>query len=346
MVVTIKEIARLAGVTHPVVSAVLNGTTASRVSPEKRQKIQEIVKELNYRPNFAAKSLVRQRTHMLGFICGDIDIPYFSEITTALLEEAEIHGYRLMSLMTDWNHEKELERLNLLMDSSVDGIIMYSEALMPETSEYQKLKQNKFPLVLLENLSPGFAGIKFNMRPGMEKLFEFLLQTGHRRIATAHSVIDHIGKMDAYMHCCRKYGVELLEYSYPNDNSKELSSKWIAECASKIAGSQNMPDALVMLSDFDALIMISVLCKSGIKIPEDMSVTGIDGTTMSGFYNPPLTSILKDRKTMANMAINELLEQINNMANYQPRQLEIPTSLIKHDSVKNRSENAGIDKIR
>lgn len=333
MAVTIKEIARLAGVTHPVVSAVLNGTTASRVSPEKRQRIQEIVKELNYRPNFAAKSLVRQRTRMLGFICGGIDTPYFAELTEALLTEAESRGYRLMSLMTDWSHEKELERLNLLMDSSVDGIIMYGDALTPETVEYQKMKEDKFPLVLLENYVADFTGIKFDMYPGMERLFELLLETGHRRIVTAH-IPDPTGKADAYRHCCLKYGVELLEYIYPHDPANNWHR--IVECAHRIADSKERPDALVVFSDFDALIMISTLCRRGIRIPEDMSVTGIDGANVAAFYNPPLTTILKDRKMMAGMAIDELLAQINKPAESQPRQLKISTSLIERDSVKDR----------
>ena len=331
---TMKDIAEQVGVSRPAVSAVLNNKNNSRVSPENRRKILEIASKMNFQPNFAARALVRQRTHMIGFICGGINEPFFANLTEMMLTEAEARGYRLMTLLTNWSQEKELERLNLMMDSSIDGIIMFSSSLKSETKEYKRLLEKRFPVVLLNDMTPDFTSLMFDIRQGVNELLELISNGGHRKVAMVHYMNDATIKKKVYMESIRKYDLEYEEYIFHNDIDN-ISGEWksISECATRIASDPQRPDVLLMFSDFSAIAMISALTKLGINVPDDISVAGMDGLFLGGMTTPPLTSILKDCAEMSRIAIDELIKQIDHPDTYKPRNLLVPTKLIIRNSI-------------
>ena len=334
MAVTMKDIAAKAGVTQSAVSAVLNNTTASRVSPKKRALILKISRELNYRRNFAATALKNRETKLLGLICGGLLSPYFSELTMAIDEIAATHGYRIMlTLMQEHYNASSHNYLNRLANSMCDGIIMCGELKKEKKAVENTILNSNVPFVMLSSVMDKLPSVCFEYRIGMKKAFDELFRQGHRKIAFAGHLSD-VNKQNAYRECCRKCGVEPVEYYISPDHDLNFAF----ECGAKIAALRKRQSALIC-TDYSLNIIYPGMYSAGLRIPQDLSVIAFNNTRLSRCFVPALTSISLDTNLLARYGVNLLLEQIKQKDDKtdKVKNIMIPPELIIRDSVMKHS---------
>jgi LacI family transcriptional regulator len=330
MGVTIIDIARKAGVTRSTVSKVLNNSkTTVRVSDDTRARIIRVAKELDYRPSFSATSLAKGKTYTIGFLCGGINNPFFSELATIALNEAEIRGYHLMISVTEWNKQKELDCLDMLLRWRVDGIIMMTGALVPGTRQYNYIKNENIPVVLFTQADKGLSNIDINFESGTSETITHLISRGYSRIAMVYGTESNTTeppadpKREAFQQSCKQHGLEPTEYIFP---SEDIRLK-----ARTIANELNHPQVVLCSSDHVAIGFIRGLNDAGIRVPQDIAVVGIDGTREGEYYCPSLTTIAVDPKEIIIHAMDILMEQIQD--HYRPIQnFVVPTRLIVRSS--------------
>jgi DNA-binding LacI/PurR family transcriptional regulator len=327
--VTLAEIARQAGVAKSVASTVLNKSHSTvRISEKTRQRVMAIAGGLNYQPSFSARALRKCKTFMLGFICGDIHTPNFSELASIVLGEAEKRGYRLLISITEWNYEKEIDCLKMLLQRQVDGVMMWSAAIRPGGQRHELITREKLPVVIFDQEVAGVTSITVNWQPGMDKAVGHLKSIGHTRLGyIRQSNIDMAwdAKRQTFLETCSRYGVATMEY----DCLANLEDA--RRIGRQIAHDPNRPTAVIALSDYIATGVIRSLFEEGVTVPCDLAVVGMDGTVMGQCFRPALTSITMDRQRMAVEAINLLLEIIEGK-DVPPRVISIPTDLVVRES--------------
>jgi len=334
MPVTMKDIAAKAGVTQSAVSAVLNSTTASRVSPKKRELILKICRELNYQRNFAATALKKRETKLLGLICGSLISPHFSELTMAINEIASTRGYRLMLTLIQGNHNaSDHDYLSHLANDMCDGIIMCSELKKEKQAVQDTVLNSKAPFVMLGSVMDKLSSVCFDYHVGMKKAFDELLRQRHRKIAFAGHPSD-VNKQNAYRKCCHEYGIEPVEYYISPDHDLNFAF----ECGAQIAASREQQSALIC-TDYSLNIIYPGMNSAGLRIPQDLSVIAFNNTRQSRCFVPALTSISLDTNLLAHYGVNLLLEQIKqkDAKSVKIKNILIPPELILRDSTIWRS---------
>lgn len=330
MAVTMKDIALRAGVTRSAVSAVLNETTGSRVSKAKRGNILKISQELNYRPNFAATALKKNKTGLLGFICGGLYSSFFSELTMAMTKTARERGYKLMLNILPWEEKFDMQYLDRMLTNMCDGVFMCHEMKSGQASMLQQqVKSGNIPFVMLESNLNDISSVTFDYRIGMEKAFDELLANGHRKIAYAGHPGD-VHKWNAYRECCSLYNIIPVEYYFKWDNNFSDA----IECGARIAKSKEQQSALIS-TDFAMSMLIPGMDAENLKIPDDLSVIAFNDTMQSRFFRPPLTSISLNTKLMARYGLDTMLELINNKDSAKIKTVIIPPELVCRNSVRN-----------
>lgn len=329
MPTTMKDIAEKAGVTRSAVSAVLNGTTASRVSPEKRELILRISSELNYRRNFAATALKRQTTGLIGFICGGLYSSYYSELTTAINEYAAKHGYRLLLTLMNCDNELDMNYFNRLISNMCDGILMCRELTNEKEWIQETVLKNHVPFVMLGSVMDKLPSVSFDYLAGMEKAFAELLSKGHRRVAFAGHAGD-VNKLNAYRKCCIANKIEVLEYCIAHEH--DLNSA--RDCGLRLGACREQQSALVC-TDYCLNIMYPGIVESGLSIPRDLSVIAFNDTRQSRCFVPALTSVSLAPEITARYGMDVLLEQIKSDRSVPQmvKTVVIPPELIIRDSV-------------
>lgn len=327
--ITIIDIANKAGVTKATVSLVLNNKPlAQKMLKETRDRIHFIAKELDYQPSFMAKSLSKGKTKTLGLIVGDIDTPYYAEMTGAALEAAEKHGQQLLISVTKWDQEKELECLNALMQRQVDGIIFCTAALTPDSAMYKKIIKRRFPIVLYNTTLKGISSISSDHKNGMHDALHLLSKNGHKQVAFVGLIVEDNNKQNEFEKACSHFGIEPI--CILKSTQKKLQEKVLQQLKSN----ENNIKALIICADHVAQMLIGFLSRQGILVPEYLDVISIDGTRWGGYSYPALTSIKQDCDSLMEKAVELLLNPPG-----KPQSVTIPTKLLIRDSVKINQNN-------
>ncbi|MBN1555379.1 MAG: LacI family DNA-binding transcriptional regulator [Phycisphaerae bacterium] len=328
MAVTIRDIARRVGVTKATVSLVLTGGKSSvRISDTTRNKVLEAAKALNYFPSFHARALVKGRTFTLGLVIGEIHSPYYSELASLAMEEAESQGYHMLVSVTRWSVEKELECLDMLLRRRVDGILFATAALRPGVRQFDYLQEQKFPIAHL-GFSTGFSSVRSDWEPGMDQAAEYLQGKGHRRIGfLVGSDFELVGdeRRIALEASCAKRGLacEVVRCS-PTIEAARLAG-------AQMTRSNDRPSAVIVQSDHLAIGLIRGLHDQAVHVPDGISIIGCDGTRDGESSIPSLTTIAQDLRRQVRESVEIVLQMIANRE--MPRKdILIPTKLIVRDS--------------
>jgi glucosamine-6-phosphate deaminase len=330
MKTTLKDIAAYAGVSQSSVSLYLNKHPLSvNMAKTTKQRIQKAVDKFSYRPSFAARALANNKTLCIGYICGDIKSPFSSAQADALMTAASKRGYRLQIMLTEWNYEKELECLNNLLDSSVDGIAFYNRGLQPNALCCERIRKNNLPVVMLANEVADISCVTANLQAGYEEALKVLLENKHKKIVMLHDPECGI-KYEAYSRACKTLGITPREINYKDPYY--VGTQPLVDLGFKIAKS-DYPDALVIAADFDAAFIMKGLRKGGLRIPHDISIVGTDGGVWGESLDVSLSTVCIDHETRAKAVIDELIRRISNKGSAVKRTV-IPTKFINRDSVK------------
>jgi LacI family transcriptional regulator len=329
--VSLATIAEMSGVSQGTVSLVLNNRSAQqRISSKTVERVMGIAARLNYRPNAVAQALACKRTNTIGFICGGINTPSFSELANALLLAAEKNKYKLLLLISEWDRQKELEALNLLLDRSVDGIIMFSSSLESESKELSQIIDQGIPLVILGHIINGLNCIHFDFQPGMETAFERMLNAGVRQIGMVYDEPESSRKIQVYRDCCKKYGTIPFEYSCEPIFRSSIEAS--IQRGRDFAALEIRPEGVIISNDYLAGMFIRGVKDIGVRVPEDLAVVGVNNAPLAEFMDPPLTTIAEDVNTIADVAIDRIISLLEQKNSGPVHQL-IESSLVERRSI-------------
>ena len=323
---TIKDVAKLAGVSYQAVSAVLNGNL-SKAAPMTRERIFLAAAKLNYRPNRSARSLVSGRSGMVGIVIQDIRSPYFADLTWELQEAADRAGLQTIQMQSDWTDARTCECVFQLYSTPVDGIIFIGG--IPHWMLEQTKIPADYPLIQIDDADNGYNSVGFDYLPGMDEAFRHLLENGHRRFALVHDPIQE-SKYNAYRECCRKYSIPFREFRYLSPTAGGEDA--VISCGHAVAAAAKELDAIIVASDYDAMLLLQGFTDRNVRVPQDLSMIAIDNTLLSRIGTPPLCSILLDRKQLARTAFERLLARIAKQPDPDGHRT-LPTTLIRRASV-------------
>ena len=331
---SIKDIAKIAGVSVATVSYVLNKKEGQRISEDTKKKIFEIAETINYTPNRIARSLQNNKSKLLGLIVADISNDFYSSIARHLEDKALKLGYTLIIGSSDENPEKFGKLVELFSQQQVDGMIVAPVAGAEIT--LQKLMEKKYPLVTIDRYLKGVnvPGIILNNREIAESTTDFLLQKDFDQMI-------YLGYDTKLPHLLdRQYGFEtsiaesgksvlVKNILVGLDNiTEEVHTK-----LESILGKDPKNTALYFSSNKLAVAGLAYLVKNNIKVPEQVSVLAFDETDAYKLFPAEITYVKQPLEEMANEAINLLDMQIDQYSS-TAKKITLSGELIIKNSTK------------
>lgn len=306
--VTIDDVARHAGVSAMTVSRVVN--EKEEVSPVTRQRVQEAIDRLGYRPSDIARGLVTKRTGTLGLVIPDVSNPFFSEVARGAEHVAYAEGYNVFLCNTEEDTDRELAVLKSLEEKRVDGVVLCSSRL--EKSELEAAVARHPAVVLVNRQSSGsnVSAVLIDDEAGGRMATQHLLETGHRAIGfLAGPPTSHSGRQRD-----RGYGDALVAAGLPRDPD------WTRHCSPTVEGGRETArellsahpglTALFCYNDLVAVGALQACGHQGRHVPEDIAVVGCDDIPLAGLITPPLTTARGPRYELGERAMELLLRQI------------------------------------
>jgi len=300
--VTIKSLAEKAGVSYATVSLALNNDP--RVAEKTKLKIQKLAKQLNYVPNNFGRALQSNKSRLVGYLIPNITGSFLVDILQGIGSAATRENYGLLVAIAD-TETKMCEQLELFREKRVDGIIAscLSEKLIKKFAEFEK---NAIPTVLAscENSAKNAPPIIItdNLEGGRIAA-EHLISYGHRRILYAYSSSDK-----DFSGCDREKGMKkaLKEHGIP-----ELPPIFSEEDLFKILSEKERPTGIVCYSDYVAVTVQAVAKKAGLKVPQDLSITGFDDSRTASLPEYNLTTVAQAKTKIGEMSFEMLLKRIH-----------------------------------
>jgi LacI family purine nucleotide synthesis repressor len=330
--VTIKDVAKEAGVAISTVSNVLNQVDI--VSEETRQKVLEAVEKLKYVPNMNAKLLKSNKKNTVGLFLPSIQGDYYRMLIQAVHLQCRLKGYMLNIYISNENTSEEI--YSMIISSGVEGAIVFNEMLHNEYID--RIARTKLPIVFIDRVYSGerMSSVIIDNTLGATLAMEFLIKLGHRRIGYMHGIFnsDDEGRYLAYENVLKKYGLPLDESIILRGYFEEAVS--YSELRVSLLKGNEIPDAFFCANDEMAYGCIRALSDSGIKVPDDISIIGFDDIMVSQFYHPALTTIHSPVTELGNISTNELLRLMSQEGNGKGREIKLSPTLTVRDTCKVR----------
>ncbi|MEX2416513.1 MAG: LacI family DNA-binding transcriptional regulator [Paenibacillaceae bacterium] len=341
--ITIYDIAKSANTSAATVSRVLSNSNYP-VSVEMKEKIKRIAKEVNYVPNISGRQLKTNKSMTIGVIVPSISNPFYSPIVLGIEETARKNGYHVLLCNSLQSPELENEYIQTLFQKQVQGLIISSISGKIELlNSYISKGLNVVAIdQALDDLKDGFQ-IGFDYRKGGYLATEYLIKKGHNKIAYVTAPLDRPSRKDiliGYQEAMLKYGIEADKEwiqitqnvesmmdgsSYEFTNGKQL--------AKQILDVSDRPSAILACNDMTAIGMINELEQQGIKVPEQMSIIGIDNIELGQIISPSLSTIDHPKREMGKFACKMLLERMNGDKSTMNEMVMQP-QMIERDSVR------------
>lgn len=312
MKVTIKDIARIAGVSTATVSKVLNKKDEN-ISQATRQKVLDIIEEYNYVPNRMASSLVTKKTNTFGLIIPNIANPFFPELARGAEDKANEEGYNLILCNSDDNITKEDSYIEMLKEKMVDGIIFTASS--KRTNKFEKLAKAQLPVITVDREIEGLEThgiIIVNNVEGAYNAVKYLFKCGYSKILHLTGPMTSKTARDRH----KGYSMALIDNKIEYDNKLiyegEYSINWGYEAIYKALDEGIEFDGVFCGNDLIAIGAIKALTIEGFKIPEQVGIVGYDDIYISRMIDPGLTTIKQPNYEMGYKAAEMLIKMIKN----------------------------------
>jgi DNA-binding LacI/PurR family transcriptional regulator len=307
--VSIKDIARAARISHSTVSRALRNSPL--VSVETRELVHKIAQEQGYSVSAAARSLVTGRSNTLGVVVTSISNPFAGEIVAGVEEFALAHGYSILLSTSHADPAREMRAVQSLHENRVDGILVNSSRVgrlyMPLLAEM------RVPIVLINNEHPGefiHSVTIDNLRAGRDAT-SHLVELGHKRIGYVGNQFGlqaDTERFSGYRQIMDEADIgfdpELVAHG---DGGPEAGMR----AAARLLALPDPPTALFCYNDMQALGALRAARERGLTVPRDISVVGLDDLYLSSYTDPPLTTVQQPKQEMGRLAAQMLLELIS-----------------------------------
>ena len=320
--VTLKDVAKAAGVSYATVSRALSGS--SQIGSETRERVLKLCDEMGYTTNFVARSMVTKRTNLIGLVVPSVDNQFMSELAYHAEVSARSHGYNIMLCDSGPDLRQEKTVVKLLLSRQVDGIL-----IVPQSSRsYESLKPylDQTPTVFLsENLrdQPQSYVAVDNSR-GTYLGTQYLYELGHRDIlyfgqrqSTTHQL-----RAEGYLKACQELG---LAPRYFNSEYTRSSIQGGYQLAKELFQKPLDYTAIFASTDSNALGVLTAADELGIDIPGRLSLIGFDNISATALSRIDLTTIDQPKKAMAVQAVDMLRDKIEHGTQGYVHQILLPT---------------------
>ncbi len=302
---SIKDIARIARVSHPTVSRALQNSPL--VNAETAEKIRRIAEEAGYRASAVARGLVTRRTRSIGLVVTTVADPFAGEVACGVEQTANDHGYSVFLADSNADPERERKVVRAFAERRVDGIIVTSSRVgalyLPMLAEMQ------VPIVLVNDQYPGafVHSVMIANFEGMRAAAEHLIALGHRRIAYLGDQFGYQSdaeRLAGYRAALGTAGIPAPAELVADGDGKPEAAMAAME---KLLALERPPTAVCCYNDMSALGAMRRIGARGLRVPEDISVSGFDDLFFASYLQPPLTTVRQPMRRMGRMAMDSLL---------------------------------------
>lgn len=341
---TIKEVASAAGVSTQTVSRVINNRPD--VSPETRRRVQSIIDRMGYQPSALARSLIRQRSYTLGVVTAGLVYIGPSRTLSGITRAAEVAGYSLLlKELPHFDTNNIAPIFQTLLSRHVDGIIWAVPEVGENRNWVNKLSLDlEVPVVYLAmKAQEKICVVSINNYLGGQLAMSHLIEQGYQQIG-------HIsGPLDWWEARERKAAWEdTLEES----GRSARDEHWVEGNWSSSSGSQAIEklflqypemDAVFVANDQMALSVMQYACRVGVHVPNGLGIVGFDDIAESAYFWPPLTTVQQDQKNVGEVAVEEIIKQIeagwHEQEPVKPKSIMLaPTLVVRQSSLKSRGK--------
>ncbi len=305
---TIQDVAKTAQVSKSTVSRVLSGNY-EYMRADTREKVELAVKRLGYRPSSIAQSLTSKRTNTAAILISDIGNPFYPDVIHGVEQIAFENQYGIFLCNTNYDLDRGLELIRSLIDKRVDGVMLMSSSMTDDWLD--ELVDNGIPTVVLDwdiklaqrNLST----IQVDYEPGIKAAVNHLVSLGHTRFAHVSGPLTwptSRTRRDVFLSALKLHqifpeNVPILEGNLRMDGGRQA--------AIQLMGLSERPTAIFAANDLTALGLMAELKAQGLRIPQDMSIVGLDDIYLSSQSDPPLTTVALPRREIGELAMKMLL---------------------------------------
>jgi DNA-binding LacI/PurR family transcriptional regulator len=327
--VTLREVAEHVGLASGTVSAVLNSAPSARAIPEHtRKRIHEAARELNYRPNFLARSLRKKRTYTVGLIIEEIGDAYGSLVISGIEAYLREHNYLFLTVIHRHDASMLREYSQLLLERGVEGFITVDTSL-----------QEALPLptvsVAGHRILPGVTNVVLDQERGARVALEYLLALGHRKIAFMKGQPFSSDSADRWKGVCRvaeELGLEMDPDLIVNLEVDDPSPQVGYPYAKQLLARKKPFTALFAYNDISAIGAIRAIQEEALRVPQDVSVVGFDDIQWAAFHTPSLTTVRQPLGKMGQIAAETLIRMIENPGEHSSEIAIEPTLVVREST--------------
>ncbi len=330
---TMKDVARVAGVSIQTVSCVVNQTGA--ISPETRMRVLEVVEQLQYHRDPIARSMRTRQTGLIALLVSSIANPVLAKLASEVESKTAAENYSVILHNLASDRYREESSLEVVSNRLVDGVIIVNA--VDGARAIRVLEAARIPAVMIDYL-PGSSipNVMADNLAGGYLATWHLIKLGHRKIAhllgsTTHGVARQ--RYEGYMKALDEFGLEYRLTITPTGNSWGYAEGY--ESARQALNHSEPPTAIFASSDQMAIGAYRAIAEAGLRVPDDISVVGFDNTDAARFASPPLTTVHQPNEELAATAVALLVEM---MGGKQPETTEVvlPVRLVTRQSTKER----------
>lgn len=332
MNVTIKDLAEYCGLSMSAVSKALNGY--SDISDATRVAVLKAAKELDYHPNAHARALKSGRSYNLGVLFSDdsqsgLTHPFFSVVLEYFKREAEQSGYDITFI----GHRMGSGRITYLDHCryrEVDGVCMACTNW--EEPEAIELANSGIPVVTIDQIIGDLPYVESDNVSGMRQLMEYIFSMGHRKIAYLYGDKNTVTgvRLNAFWDMIREQGIEIppeylvcCEYTRPSQ---------VYKATARLLEMPDRPTCVMVCDDYAAAGALRAVSEAGLRVPEDISITGFDGIEQMQSFHPRLTTVYQDAPRIGREAARKLIARVEGQA--YDTATSVPSRLIRGETLK------------
>jgi LacI family transcriptional regulator, sucrose operon repressor len=324
--ITIVDVAKKAEVSPTTVSRVINGH--AKISTKTKSKVFRAMKELNYYPNEAARSLTTKRTHIIGLIVPIVDHPYFAMFIEAIGKVCAQAGYKLLLCTTGYSEEKELNLATMLRANQVDGVLIYSQ--LTDASVYVELK---LPAVTIDRDIPGMSSVMCDNYQGGVLAARTLIENGSRHpVAFEYedtSIRIGMQRYQGFHDECKRLGVE---YQDEIVEGKDALTVPVEPYFDMFMKEHPETDGIFTTNDILASRILAQCMENHIAVPDRLQIIGYDGTYISKLMG--ITTVTQPLDKMCAYALEMLVKQIE--GEVTPSDIVFPAAVVCRRTTRKR----------
>jgi LacI family transcriptional regulator len=313
--VTVVDVARLAGVSKSTVSNVIRGNAV--VAPGTKARVEAAVRQLGYRPNGVARALREQTTRVLALVVPDPVNPFYAQLAHGMERQARRHGFGVLVAHTDCDPATEVSQITALMSRRPDGVLV--GALSPRSRLHLRLLDEGLPVVCAFNAEDPRLGIlDTDDAAGMSAIAGHLAGLGHRRVAYVGQGFDEAGadlRRLAFLAAAQACGLTEVDLADP-------------------------PTAVVAHNDTVAIAQLDALHRQGLRVPDDVSVTGYDDIPLAGHGLIRLTTVGTDAEQAGEVAAEQLIAAVREHRHVGHRHLQRARLVVRDTTGPARSDGS------